>query len=235
MPPENKNDGEDKGGKEDATAEVLKGLKESISSLPQSMQESVSRGVTASLQRMQEEAAQKDDDEDEEDEKSSGDSDLESMDRSQFANYLVGVIKREVGKDFKEISKRQQEDRLASARDKLQTQLKEAQANHPDFLLYKNEIASLAETYSDLTPEDLYILAKARNPEKTREIEEKNAEEKKKKEEEEHKAQRQRFAGLTPTSGVSIANSGKMSQADAANAAWDEAMAGLPKELIGSG
>lgn len=236
MPPDENTDDKGKG---DISAESLKGLNEAIAGLPEGIQDSVSKGVQAAMAKAAKEVADRkaleDQDDDDDDDDTAGDDDLEKMDRGQFANFIVGRLKKEVGKDFKELTRSNQETRLDAAKDKLQRQLAKLKDDHPDFLEYKDDIARIAETHPDLSPEDLYTLAKAKNPAKREELEKKSAEEKKKKEAEEHKEQRARFAGFTPTSGSSGDKTGKMSQKDAAGSAWDETMASLPKELIGGG
>ena len=231
MPPEGNGNGDGEGLDAAVTA-----LNDVVKGLPEHIQKSVSAGVSTVIQQAQADAAnaRTDDDEDDDPDVGAGAVDLEGMTRAEFGDAIANKIMKSVNKVVKEVSKSQEADRLANARKELAADLKKTQKEHPDFLEFKEEIATLAQTYPDLTPEDLYLLARHRNPDKVKELEAKATEAKKKEDEEKKKGDQRRFGGLTPTSGVGATEkSGRMERADAVEAAWEEAFDGIPTSLIG--
>ncbi|KKK92005.1 hypothetical protein LCGC14_2707270, partial [marine sediment metagenome] len=120
--------------------------------------------------------------------------------------------------------------------DRVKREFAKAKEDFPDFMEWKDEMRDIITAHPELSAENIYLLARAKNPEKVKEIDKKAKEEKGEKEEidESGKLKGMRaFGGLTPTSGASVENDGKKQPKEAALSAWDQAMSNVPDSLVG--
>ena len=215
--------------------EAISGMTKAIAELPGQVQKSVQNGMTTVLtEALQQQPKKKEDEDDPDDKIQQLDADdLEKMDRGQFAQHMVGLMTKEVGRILKPLAERIDETQNSAEVDRLKREIVQARSDHSDFDEFKREIHASIKEHPSLSIEEHYQLVKSANPEKVEELEKKAKEEEeaKKKEEEEKKVVR--FGGMTPGSGGKTEKTGKMSTKDAAEAAFEETMAEIPAELLG--
>lgn len=155
-------------------------------------------------------------------------SELESMSRLDFAKYLGKIYGKELDNRMKTVT-----DQIAEVRGDLGNKaasdnFKEMSAKYKDFKDWVPEMKDIAETNKGISLENAYLLARTKNVEKAKEMDEKYNPP-----EEDNKAKG--FGGLTPTSGKT-ATSTEMSKEEASEAAWQESgMADISTELLGEG
>lgn len=210
-------------------------IAEILENLPGGMQSAVAKAIRDENERiMAARAADNDDDEDEEDfEEEDDDVDLDDLSRDQFAQYLMKQFTKAQKASLKPLVDRIEGLASESESDKWRREIATARSNYKDFTEWGEEIKAVLTKNPDISVDDAYHLAKARNPEKVKEISEKF--ETAEKEEEDKKNPKSLFGGLTPTSrvGGSSEETPPLNQKEASEKAWEDAMAGLPKELIG--
>lgn len=188
-----------------------------------------------SMSKQQLENMQSVDDDDDDDFGSElGANDLEGMNRMDFMNHILG----QVNKGFERIAD-QIGSQVSTVKDSVETtnlkqELNEVRESNPDFDHFKEEIAAVAKANPNMAIKDMYVLAKANNPQKVEEVtktlETQTLENEKKAAEEAKKTQSKGFGGLTPTSGQKTEIPTDMTQEAAGNAAWDETMANIELE-----
>ncbi len=209
----------------------LSKLQEAISSLPESVQQAVIQGVRTASQESDEARiraqAEKDDDDDDDDDP--GNIDLESLDRAGLVGHINKSTENAIKKALKPLVQQLQTTSDAGEADRIRTDFRQAAARFPDFLDWREEMGEIIKKHPELPAEDVYTLARSKDPEKVKEIDEKVS---KGKSEEDDKVKKA-FGGLTPTSGSSITKDSNKSPEDAANSAWEETMSAVPAELIG--
>lgn len=219
------------------SAETVQGLTDVIQGLPKSLQDAVMIGVNQAVahanEKSQAEADAKDDDDDGDDDTGKlGNVDLEGLSRREFADHIAKVIVYEVKRDIKDVSSRVDEEKANQGKQEMQRAVEKAKVDHPDFMDWADEMRGVLKTNPGLRPEELYLLAKAKNPEKVKKVEEAEQEVKTKEEEEKKKTERPVYGGLTPTSLTSEIKSQKMTKDEAISDAWESSMKDLPKILL---
>lgn len=160
------------------------------------------------------------------------DTDVEQMSNTEFGEHLMKQFEKKLVSPLNA--------RLDSEVDS-QRQLNTASAvdtaakkeGNEDFWDWEGEMTALSKEHPSLPPEDLLHLARARSPERMKEMSDKKAEETKK-EEEGKKGAEALFGGLTPTSSVTQHNS-NMEPDDAIELAWQQEMSGLGEVLTPEG
>lgn len=109
-------------------------------------------------------------------------------------------------------------------------ELQKASDAHEDFWEWKAEMGEINKATPGLSVERMYLLARMENPKKAAEIDKAKEDTK-----ENTKTQEAapRFGGLTTTSTLGDGSDvGKMSKADAVEAAWNEVMGSLPPGML---
>lgn len=221
---------DDKSGKLDTKA-----LQEALSNLPKAVQEAVIKGIKETVAEDRALKARKTSEEDEEDDdedegEGQDEIDIERVGRKDLVKYLESRFGKALAKALKPIEKKIEGVNSNTERDKLIRAFQETKTKYKDFDQWKDEIKGVAESNPLLTPEQMYLLARAQNPDKAKEIDGKVAKEQEKAE----KDKKAPFGGLLPTSGKGAEeNNSKMNSKDAATKAWDQAMSSVPPELIG--
>lgn len=218
-----------------------------LNGLPGQIGASVTGGIQ-SLARQERDAQTKkakdaEDDDDDETPMPSG-NDLEKLTRTEFANHMMGQLGKVLDKKLKPFQDSLSTNIEAGQREKVGTKFEAARKAHPDFDKWKDEMGELVQSRGYLDPEELYILVRANNPDKTKELDQeatKHEEAVKQKKQEDDKeakgrdAEKPKFLGLLPTSGGKPADGEPQHKTakEAAAAAYDEVMGGIPESLIG--
>jgi len=151
---------DDKGGQNEQLAEVLKAL-------PGTIQKSVEAGLSAAVRQHETANAPLDDLDDDtgaDSDKGQGsgdeitDEDLEAMDNVQLVKHVVGSVRGDIEKLFKTRDKDTERRQLASDKDRIAGNIKEARGAHDDFDSFIPDMAKLATVYPNLAVEHLYDL-----------------------------------------------------------------------------
>ncbi len=180
-----------------------------------------------------EESEEEESNQDDTEEESEEEIDYEKLSPKQLVDLASAKTVKQVEKLLKGFAKDTTKEITSTKRlvnnETLKNEIKEARGKYTDLDEYKEEIGKLAKTYKNLGVEDLYLLAKAKSPDKVKELEEKKKSEKS----EEDQKKKPRFGGLTPTSSLETSNKGKMSKKDAMEAAWESEMSEIDPRIIG--
>lgn len=153
------------------------------------------------------------------------DVDLEQLDRKDFATLIMestkAALKEEMKKLTGDIDTRVNDLAVRFESKTANEQIEKTAEKNADFWDWSNEIKQLLKENPTLSVVRAYSLAKTENPKKATELDVKYKPADKKKE--------HSFIGLTPTSSLSTRDStvGKMSQKEAAEAAFDKVMGEL--------
>jgi len=151
------------------------------------------------------------------------DHELESLSRKEFLgrieDRIISKIKEEL---VQPISQRLDSDKEEEIEREIREQLKQAEAQHPDFWEWKQEMADEVRKNPYLTPEDAYQLARIKNSQKADELDKKHKLGKYKDENPDATKKKPVFGGLTPTSSTSDEESGRMKPKEAAERAYAE-------------
>jgi len=106
----------------------------------------------------------------------------------------------------------------------LQRQIEKLESRHPDFMDWREDIAEIAKNNPNISPQDAYDLARLRNPDRAKELDEKykpaDVKEAEKKAAEAKK--KSPFGGLLPTSGKRAEAKTNLDEDKAAELAWQE-------------
>ncbi len=231
MPEENKDGDENSAeGDEAKNSGALAAIQNTINSLPETISKALGKGFESIKPA---EPPQDDDDNDEDDEPPTNDVDLEELDRKQLVQHVHDSIMNGVKKELSAHNKTMNEEITSTKQvvnqEQVKTEIKEAREKHDDLDEFREDIATLAKQHQSLSVEELYFLAKSKNPDKVEKLEtarnEEKAEEEKKK---------PKFGGLTPTSSFETSNKGKMDKKEAIDTAWDETMGEVHSSFIGN-
>lgn len=166
-------------------------------------------------------------------------SDIEKMSRTEFARYLMEQVTSGLDEKLQPFQESVQALSEMSHKDRLSMTFEQARGKFKDFDQWKDEMAALVERTGLTDPEDLYTLARSKNPDKAKELDEAaKAADKEIKQTSKEAPQKPSFLGLMPTnsppSGESSEGPKFKTTQDAAASAFDEIMAGLPDEIGGS-
>lgn len=227
---------------------VFGDMTKQFESLPAQVSRAVSEGINSAITQQREVDATRRREADEADEADRDDGspavnaiDLEKMSRAEFMAHISKGFEKTLQKNLGSFQKTLNSNVESIERDKVQARFNEARKAHSDFDEWKTEMGTLVKSHGYLDPEELYILARAKNSEKAKKIDDemnKAIEEAKIKDEKEKEpAGRTRFLGLMPTSGGARLGSEESPKyettKEAAAAAFDEVMGNIPESLIG--
>lgn len=221
-------------------AELLQSLAASLKTLealPTMISQSVASSVGTVMQENARVHQQQQNDNRQEPEVPKFDGDIEDASREEFAEHIFKVIDHKLGMIVEKISGNVQnlDEKVDMDRIKREIEIAKSKYGEEDFTAFNAEMKEILSKHPDMAIDDIYHLARSRNPDKVKELEAKKEEKAK----EEKPAQNQQFGGLFPTSTVTAnpENSGKMSPAEAADKAWQETMGSgseLPGDLLES-
>ena len=212
----------------------LGALKDSIAALPKSVQDAVLQGVrTASEEANASRAAAAQANDDNDDGDNFSDVNLESLSRNELVGHLDKRVEKAITKALKPLISHIKTSSNNLESDQIKRDFQNAANTYPDFMEWKEEMGGIISKHPELSAEDVYTLARSKNPEKVKEIDDKAAKLTNEKKDEETGKVRKAFGGLTPTSGQFGTKETNKAPQDASNAAWDEVMGSVPAELIG--
>ena len=229
---------EEKSGDEKGLNGVVENLAKVVGTLVESSQKQGEQlnqltGALSNMTETQRQALERSSSKDEdEDEDLSADAVLESMDRKQFMGHMLGQVEKIVSKGMKGLTEQLQTVSSSTEESRLMAELKELQAKHKDFNDFKPEMAKIAQENPELPLTRIYVLAKAENPDKVKELEEKytkEAEDEEGSEGDKTPASKEKigFGGLLPTSGGREDVPSDMDSKSASDTAWAETMDGV--------
>ena len=240
MPPDdkgNKGDGQSLDGLTKAFGDMTK----AFNALPAQMAKAVETGIGNVVARQQAQAAQNP--AAQKPVKKDPPGDIEKLSRSEFASHIMDMFTEK----FEEKMKPFQDSVAALSetmhRGTVSASLDSAKGKYKDFDQWKDEMGAIVEKHGYLEPEDLYILARSKNPDKAKQIDEAAAAaakeaEKASKGVDTKGAHKPAFLGLMPTNKAPGSEEGEdapkfKTTRDAAAAAFDEIMADLPLDHLG--
>lgn len=152
------------------------------------------------------------------------DIDFEQLDRKDFAKYILAQSQVSLRTEMEKLLKGVDE-KVSNLSTNFETknaneQIEKAAAAHADFWEWSNEMKLVLKDHPNLSVARAYNLVKSENPDKVKELSKKYDKPTEKKE--------QSFLGLTPTSSIGTRDStGKMTQKEAAEKAFDKVMGEL--------
>lgn len=158
--------------------------------------------------------------------------DLETMSRREYADYLLRQMIKATNKQIAEPLSAQIRELSASAtRQQATMGVREAAAAHKDFWDWQGEMVELVNQpqYKSLIPVDLYALARSRNPSKAAELDKKHNPQKPS---DSRPIKLPAFGGLTPGQSGTGNRGRKMNGHEAADAAWAETVKALGGEPL---
>lgn len=246
--------GEEGSNSDDAT-KSLEGLTKAFgdmtkqfTELPAQVGAAVTHGINTAVGQQQEQhranvaAAEAEDDDDDDDGTGGGEGvDLEKLSRAEFANTILKSFSKTLKSTLKPLEASLNTTAETAERDRVAQRFTTVREQNPDFDLWKEEMGELVKTRGYLDPEELIIIAKAKNPEKVKQLADKAAEDEKagKKQTGEGESgktsDKPTFLGLMPTSGVTGEEGSPeyKTTKDAAAAAFDDILGGASEEVIG--
>lgn len=223
--------------KEDEKTVDYKKLNSFLESLPDHISQSMTAALRTAVKeendrrtRQQEEEDDDDDFEDDDDDEV----DVDSLSRKELIAHINKMNEKGLARVLKPLMKQIEGLSNQTEADRMKQEFVAAKAKYSDLPQWKDELLANMKRNKDLSVEDAYLLARSKNPDKAKEIDTKAAQEAEEKERTENP--KKPFGGLMPTSGVKSEddNTGKMDQTEASEKAWDQAMAGVPEEIIGT-
>lgn len=155
---------------------------------------------------------------------------LELLDRKSFMGVMLDEMKEIIADAVTPVKNSIENNTTNAGKEKLQKEIKKAQAANADFNEWGDEILDIAKKNPGISPQRAYVIARAENPNKAEKMDEKfKTDDQKKKEEKgalDAKAASsddiaEQFGGLLPTSG-SVVDSDKLDGDKAADIAWDK-------------
>lgn len=183
-------------------------------------------------QQQQQTATTTDDDEDDDDGEENDPAKLELLSRADFGSHIVNQVLKAVNKQVVgPLNQQLNELRTNATRNDVNAAVQESASKHKDFWDWKQEMLTLAQqpAMRALPPESLYILARASNADKAKELDGKYNPP----QEGNGRVRLRSFGGLTPGGGGgSGSKTRKMSSQEAAIAAWSETIKALGGEPI---
>ena len=212
-------------------------LTEALKILPEGVQEAVKTAIreASGEQRAVNEAARaaaaaaKDDDDEGEDEEF----DVERVSRTELVSHINKGFEKTMSKALKPILDKLEATSTGVETDRVKLEFAKAKGDFPDFMEWKDEMRDIITVHPELSAEDIYLLARAKNPDKVKEVDAKMKKEKGEEEGKDLSERKRAFGGLTPTSGSSVKNDGKKQPKEASTAEWDEVMGSVPDNIIG--
>ena len=209
-------------------------LTEALSDLPQGVQDAVKTAIReVSQEQANARAANQVDDDPDDDDNEDPDFDVERVSRSELVNHIDKRFLKALKTALKPIEDRLETTSDAAETDRVKREFFAAKEKFSDFMEWAEELGAIVKSNPELTAEDMYLLARARHPEKAAEVDKKAKEKKGEEDEKAGKGKAPSFGGLTPTSGASLTRDTKKQPKEAAESAWEEVMGDVPDSIIG--
>lgn len=189
-------------------------------------------GEAAQARQQQQQTPTTEDEEDDDDGEENDPAKLELLSRADFGSHIVNQVLKAVNKQVVgPLNQQLNELRTNATRNDVNAAVQESASKHKDFWDWKQEMLTLAQqpAMRALPPESLYILARAANADKAKELDGKYNPP----QEGNGRVRLRSFGGLTPGGGGgSGSKTRKMSSQEAATAAWSETIKALGGEPI---
>jgi len=144
--------------------------------------------------------------------------DLETMSRTEFANFLVSQVEKKLVKPA--VDQVVERDSRLEAKS-IKQEIKEFEKDHPEFWTFADEVKGILGKHPELNIEEAFTLARHSAPDKAKQVDEAAIEAKRKEREKVMQDRRESFGGLLPTSGKAT-KAKNMTAKDAANQAWED-------------
>ena len=158
------------------------------------------------------------------------DRELEMLPRRDFEARMLDKVRKEM---IEPVSKELGSHKESVEEAAIGRQVLAAVDDHKDFWDWKDEMIALGGRIPNATPEELYTLARTKNPDRATELDEKYKEAGKDEENEEgKKTPKGGFGGLTPTSGHRTVPNQRMNREQAVGNAWTETMSGIDPSVF---
>ena len=212
---------DDKGGKDEGMGIVTKAMEEMTKAVTTSLQgvAETQAQIVEQMASMNKPADANDDDGSDDD-----DSDVEHLSNRQLVDHIRKGILKDIEKTVvKPLQENIQGSREATDKQAAQQAVEKAREKFSDFDQWIPELEKVAKVSPELPIQDMYLLVRAKDPEKVKKITEEVK--KAKGEGGEDTKEVEKFGGLTPTSGQTVENT-KMSKKDSAETAWNKTMKG---------
>ena len=226
MPEENGKNEDDKVDFGELT-EALKGLPEGVQKAVKDAIHEVSGEQNAARAAAAKAAADNNDPDDDDE-----DVDLERLSRIELVSHLNKGFGKALTKALKPIQDRLEATSTDAETDRVTREFTKAKEDYPDFMEWKDEMRDIITAHPELSAQEIYLLARAKDPDKAKEIDGKKKEGKKEEGEKDLSERKRVFGGLTPTSGTSLEKDGKKEPKEAASSAWDEVFGQVEKQLL---
>lgn len=210
--------------------EALKGLPEGVQDAVKSAIREASGEQRAANEAARAAAAAQQEDEDDPEDK---DFDVERVSRTELVSHLNKGFEKTINRALKPILDKLEATSTDVETDRVRREFKDAKGKYSDFMEWKDEMRDIISAHPDLSAKNIYLLARAKDPDKAKEIDAKIKKEKDEEEGEDVDERRRAFGGLTPTSGSSVKIDGKKQPKEASLAAWDKVMGSLPDDILG--
>lgn len=210
--------------------EVLKGLPEGVQDAVKTAIKEASgeaRAIAAAAKAAEDQ--QNDDDDLNIDD---DDVDVERLSRAELVSHLDKRVIKSITKALKPIIDRLEATSTDVETDRVRREFAGAKEKFSDFMEWKDEMREIITAHPDLTAENIYLLARAKDPKKAKEIDDKVQGDKSEEDKINQSETMRAFGGLTPTSGTSLEVDGKKQPKDAAESAWNRTMGQVPKALL---
>ena len=211
----------DAGALPGTVAELTKAVGGIVSSI-ESLQQNMAKLQAQPLKKEDEEKEE----EEEEEEDEIDDKTLETLPRKQFADHIIKKVSMVVEKQLKTVSKSTADVKDEVARARVEKAVMEVAGKHSDFWEWSKEIKEIAEASPGISAARAYTLARMENPEKAKQVDEKQKAKDNEAGEKKGSGAKPKFGGFTPGSGNTQQNS-KMAKSEAAEKAWEETMGSL--------
>ena len=162
------------------------------------------------------------------------DDELEHMDRKDLLSLIEKKVGNLIDTKLESLGTDITEVKDSAAKTALLRQVERAKTDHPDFKHLQAEVLTEMKSNQHLTIDEAYVLAKGKNPEKMKEVDElmKKEAEEAGKDGGNGEDKDKKFGGLTPTSGQTEAVT-NMTKKEAGDKAWEETMGNIEQILTG--
>lgn len=163
-------------------------------------------------------------DAEEEDEQEDLNVDLETLSRTDFARHLLGQMDRTIKDALKPVQQKADQTDEDFTKAQIKEQISVARKSHPDLDEWSGELKEVLKESPGLSLKRAIKIAKDENPEKAKQLAEKFKMDDADDDSGRAKGKGKKgFGGLTP-GGSKTQNSTRMSQKEASESAWDEAV-----------
>lgn len=154
--------------------------------------------------------------------------DLETLDRSEYADYILERVTEALTPLKEAVETALKESKTVGAR----VEIEDLAREDPDFWQFEQEMRTLGKEHPSLSVDELYALAKHSNPQKVQQLSELKQKEKEEADKKKAEEEAPRFLGFMPTSGE-VKESDKMTGKESAEKAFEDLNVGSALQQFG--